>query len=168
MPSTAAGRPPNADAAMPFDPLQPAAGSPLSSQVMREQLVALHEEITSIPQGPVGPAGEAGPTGPPFASAVVDGTTTLDPGQNATVSVGFDGSQVHFAFGLPRGADGGTGPSGPPGEVTQAALDSAIAGTARNPSTIAPLIFAISDPPTQAEVQALLDAHNALLAALLR
>ncbi len=98
---------------MPFDPSQPADGSPLSSAAMRSQLNALNAKINSIPQGP-------------------------------------------------------PGPQGGPGEVSQAALDAAIADTARNPSGIAQLGFAISDPPTQSEVQAILDAYNALLAALLR
>ncbi len=63
----------------------------------------------------------------------------------------------------------GTGrPARPPGEVTQAALDATIATTALNPSAVDPLSVTISDPPTQAEVQAVVDAYNALLAALLR
>ena len=162
---------------MPFDPTLPAAGSPLNSQVMRSQLNALHEEITAIPVGPEGPQGDPGPEGPqgppgadgsqgpPFANAVVEGVTTLNPGEDATVTVSFDGSNVPFAYGIPRGADGA---DGPPGEVTQAVLDAAIAGTAQNPSGIAPLALTISDPPTQGEVQAIMDAYNALLAALQR
>jgi hypothetical protein len=55
---------------------------------------------------------------------------------------------------------------GPPGEVTQAALDAAIAGTAQNPSALSPLSLTISDPPTQAEVQSIVDAYNSLLSAL--
>jgi hypothetical protein len=57
---------------------------------------------------------------------------------------------------------------GPPGEVTQAALDSAIAGTAQNPAALSPLSLTICDPPTQAEVQAIVDAYNTLLATLQR
>jgi hypothetical protein len=37
--------------------------------------------------------------------------------------------------------------------VSVAQLDSAIAGTARNPSGIAPFGGGFSDPPTQAELQ---------------
>lgn len=162
---------------MPFDPTLPTANSPLSSAVMRDQLNALYDLTQSGvpgPQGPPGPEGPAGPTGatgdpgpqgpqgPPFANAVVDSTTTLPAGSDATVSTGFDGVNVHFAFGIPRGDQGA------PGEVTTAQLDSAIATTARNPSSQSPFTLPISDPPTQAEVQALVDAHNALLAALLR
>ncbi len=43
---------------------------------------------------------------------IVDSTTTLDPGNPATLSVSFDGSNVHFAFGIPRGAEGPQGPGG--------------------------------------------------------
>ncbi|HEY6167410.1 MAG TPA: hypothetical protein VI454_05180 [Verrucomicrobiae bacterium] len=82
-------------------------------------------------QGPQGPQGDPGSQGPPFANAVVDGVTTLDPGNNADVTVSFDGSNVHFNFSIPRGD---TGAQGQNGEVSQAALDAAIAGTARNPN----------------------------------
>ena len=86
-------------------------------------------------QGAQGEQGVQGVQGPPFAQAVIDGVTTLDPGQPATVSCWFDGSNVHFTFGIPRGADGQQGPpgeqgiqgiqgeqgpEGPPGEVTNA------------------------------------------------
>jgi hypothetical protein len=111
------------------------------------------------PQGPPGEAGATGPQGPPFANAVVDGVTTLPPGDPATVGVSFDGTNVHFSFGIPQGQ---------PGEVTNATLDAAIAATAVNPSGVSPLSLTISDPPTQSEVQAIVNAYNALLAALVR
>ncbi len=60
--------------------------------------------------------------GPPFAQAVIDAVNTLDPGQAATVSVKFDGSNVRFTFSIPRGNDGGQGEPGHPGEVTNATL----------------------------------------------
>ena len=50
--------------------------------------------------GPGGP-GPAGPQGPPFANALIGGVTTLNPGDNATVTVTFDGTNVQFFFGLP-------------------------------------------------------------------
>ncbi len=59
-------------------------------------------------------------------------------------------------------------PQGPPGEVTSAALTDAIGTTARNPISFAPLTQYISDPPTQAEVQAIQGAFNALLTVLQR
>ena len=77
--------------------------------------------------------------------------------------------------GGPQGEKGDTGETGPPGqdgEVTTAQMDQAIGdaigGTANNPSAIEPLEMTISDPPTQSEVQTLLDAYNALVAALKR
>ena len=94
--------------------------------------------ISSIPQGPQGPPGQngsdgapgqPGPQGPPFASAVVDGVSTLPPGSSAGVSVSFDGSNVHFTFSIPQGADGATGAQGPPGEVTQTDLNNAVQNT---------------------------------------
>ena len=69
---------------------------------------------------------------------------TLNPGQPATVSVSFDGTDVHFSFGIPRGADG---------EVSTAQLTTAIATTATDPSGISPYAGSFSDPPTQAEMQ---------------
>jgi hypothetical protein len=72
--------------------------------------------------GGQGPPGNDGAQGPPFAQAVVDGVTTLDPGQQATVGVSFDGSNVRFQFAIPRGNDGSNGSDGSqgqPGEVSQ-------------------------------------------------
>jgi len=66
------------------------------------------------------------------------------------------------------GAEGPPGPQGPVGEVSQAALDAAIAGTAVNPAALSPLSLTISDPPTQAEVVAVLDKLNELIGAVKR
>jgi hypothetical protein len=61
---------------------------------------------------------------------------------------------------------------GSPGEVTTAqmetAIPTAIGGTAQNPTSITPLSLSISDPPTQAEVQSIVDAYNTLISALQR
>jgi zona occludens toxin (predicted ATPase) len=81
------------------------------------------------------------------------------------VSVSFEGTNVHFTFDIPQGA---TGADGPPGEVTTAALDTAIAGTAQNPSGIAPFAGSFSDPPTQAEMEAFAAYVESLRAALVR
>jgi hypothetical protein len=106
-----------------------------------------------IPQGLVGPEG---PEGPPFAQAVVDSTSTLPPGSQATVGVYFDGTDVHFTFGIPAGG------------VSELALESAIAGTSANSDAVAPLNMAVSDPPTQAEVQSLANKVDELILALRR
>src|SRR5688500_11838248 len=106
---------------MPYDPAFPPANALLVSAQFRDQFTGLHSLITSIPVGPQGPQGIpgndglTGPQGPPFANALVDGVTTLNPGESATVSVSFDGTDVHFSYGIPRGADGATGADGPQG-----------------------------------------------------
>jgi hypothetical protein len=153
---------------MSFNPNLPLDDSLLIAGEMRSQFTGLKTLIDNVPAGPPGPQGpqgeqgpegpqgepgpqgDPGPQGPPFANAVVDGTDTLPPGEPATVSVSFDGSDVHFSFGIPRGADG---EQGPPGEVTTQQLNNAIATTAPNPSGIGPYSGGFSDPPTQAELQ---------------
>jgi hypothetical protein len=65
----------------------------------------LHFSFT-IPRGNDGGTGADGAQGPPFATAVVDSVTTLAPGDPATVDSTFDGTDVHFTFGIPRGNDG--------------------------------------------------------------
>ncbi|MEQ1859603.1 MAG: hypothetical protein ABMA13_06680 [Chthoniobacteraceae bacterium] len=47
-------------------------------------------------------------------------------------------------------------------------LNSAIAGTARNPIAVALLVLTVSDPPTQAELQAVVDKLNELIIATTR
>ena len=103
--------------------------------------------------GGQGPPGNDGAQGPPFAQAIVDGVTTLDPGQQATVQTTFDGSNVRFTFGLPRGNDGSNGSDGsqgPPGEISQAQLDSAISGTSANTNSVSTLDTAFADPDMEA------------------
>jgi hypothetical protein len=124
-----------------------------------------------------GATGATGATGPAFTSFVVDSVTTLPPSQPATAVATFDGTFVRFALGLPQGQpgnngfDGGPGPQGaqgPAGEVTAAQLATAIAGTASNTNPIATLDLAISDPPTQSEVQQVLAKLNELVVGLRR
>jgi hypothetical protein len=103
--------------------------------------------------GGQGPPGNDGAPGPPFAQAVVDSVTTLDPGQQATVGVSFDGSNVRFTFGIPRGSDGtngSDGAQGAPGEVTQAQLDTAINGTSANTNGVSTLDTPFADPDMEA------------------
>ena len=103
--------------------------------------------------GGQGPPGNDGAQGPPFAQAVVDGVTTLDPGQQATVGVSFDGSNVRFQFAIPRGNDGSNGSDGsqgPPGEISQAQLDSAISGTSANTNGVSTLDNGFADPDMEA------------------
>lgn len=109
--------------------------------------------------GGTGDTGAQGPVGPPFAQAIVDAVNTLDPGDPATVSVTFDGTNVRFTFAIPRGATG---------EVTQAALDAAIAGTARNPNTVAPLNLTADGTYNPTQLQSIADKLDELLAGALR
>ena len=67
-------------------------------------------------QGEAGPTGADGPVGPPFAQAVVDGVTTLAPGDLAWVDVNFDGTYVRFSFGIPQGVTGSQGEQGGQGQ----------------------------------------------------
>ena len=108
--------------------------------------------------GGQGPPGNDGAQGPPFAQAIVDSVTTLDPGNPATVGVSFDGSNVRFTFGIPRGNDGSNGSDGsqgPPGEISQAQLDSAISGTSANTNGVSTLDTAFADPDMEAMRQKL-------------
>jgi hypothetical protein len=103
--------------------------------------------------GEPGPPGNDGPQGPPFAQAVVDAVNTLDPWESASVDVSFDGSNVHFTFGIPRGNDGSNGSDGsqgPPGEISQAQLDTAISGTSANTNGVSTLDTAFADPDMEA------------------
>ena len=122
-------------------------------------------------QGIPGNDGGVGPQGPPFANAVVDAVNTLQPGENATVSVSFDGTNVHLTFGIPRGQEGVQGMpgiDGAPGEVTNAQLTAAIGGTSSNTNAVSTMGLAVSDPPTQSEVQQLASKLDELITALRR
>lgn len=66
-------------------------------------------------QGPTGPKGDPGPVGPPGAAATIriGTTTTLAPGEPATVTNSGTESDAVLNFGIPRGPDGsGGGESG--------------------------------------------------------
>ena len=99
---------------------------------------------------------------------------TLQPWENATVQANFDGSAVHFAFGIPRGIDGQQGPQGlqgapgAPGEVTALDLAEDIAGTSTNTNGVATLDAVFSDPPTLADLEAVRGKLNELILALRR
>ena len=141
--------------------------------------------------GPMGPQGVQGPQGPSVAAAVVDGVNTLNPGEPATVSTSFDGSNVHFQFGIPRGvagadgatgaqgpqgndgAQGPTGSQGPAGEVTAQQLGdglaAAIAATSANTNAVPTLDAPFSnDPPTVADLEVLRGKLNEMLLAMRR
>lgn len=75
------------------------------------------------PMGPTGPTGPQGPTGE-AATVTVGSTTTLNPGQSATVTNSGTSGAAVLNFGIPKGekgdtgatgATGATGPQGPTG-----------------------------------------------------
>ena len=109
-------------------------------------------------------------------SAQVDATTTLNPGDAASVQTNFDGASVRLNFGIPRGNDGtagsndgGTGGQGQPGEVSNAQLSSAISGTSNNSSGVGTLDTPFAnDPPTLADLEVMRQAYNTLVLALRR
>jgi hypothetical protein len=125
---------------MPFNPALPTFGSPITSAELRDQFNGLKDLIDTIPVGPPGPEGPEGPPGPQGA----DGNQGAD------------------------GPEGPEGPQGPPGDVSQQQLDDAIAGTANNVDGIEPASVTVSDPPSQAEVQAIVDKLDELINALHR
>jgi len=110
-------------------------------------------------------------------AAIVDNTATLDPGNAATVSVNFDCSNVRFTFGIPRGAvgsngghgaNGAEGGLGPPGEVSNGALASAIGGTSNNSNAVAPLGQSADPNYQQSQIQDLINKVDELINALRR
>ena len=106
----------------------------------------------SIPRGQDGGMGNTGPA----ANPVIDPVTTLPTGQSATASVTFDGTNARFSFGIPAGAQGMTGP---PADLSS---------TSNNSNNVSTLGLAVSDPPTQAQVQALASKLDELILALRR
>jgi hypothetical protein len=143
---------------MPYDPAKPAAE-------MRAQLAGLKALIDATPAGPPGPsgpAGPAGPQGPAFSNIHVGAVATGTPGSPAGAQVSVNGNDVELTFTIPAGE------TGPAGEVSQSALNSAVMGTAQNPTGVSTLSLSISDPPTKAEVEAILAFANAMLSALQR
>ena len=158
---------------MAYNPALPADHTKATAAQMRAQVAGLNDKIDAIPAGPPGPPG---PQGAPFASAIVDTVTTLNPGDPASVTAGFDGTNVHFTFGIPRGATGSdgppgaqgpqgndgaqgpTGPQGPQGEVAAqqltdglaATLASAIANSSANTNSVPMLDTPFADPGLEA------------------
>lgn len=159
---------------MPFDPNFPAANTLADASAMRTQLKALNDKIETTLPGPAGPQGvagekgekgdtgekgEKGDKGEPFAGVVVDGVVQLPYGALPTVTLTFDGSDVHFSLGIPEGAPGA------PGEVTTAAMETAIADALAGVPTIAAMnsaiAAAVSDRPTTATMNATIGASLA-------
>ena len=144
---------------MPFDPTKPVQGSEIDANELRDQFNGLKALIDAIPAGPAGPEG---PQGPAFSNIQVSSVTTGTPGSPAAAQVNVNGSNVELSFTIPAGD------TGAPGEVSNATLAGEISGTARNPNSVAPIPFTVSNPPTQAELQAVVDKLNELIGSLQR
>ena len=133
-----------------FDPTFPASHAELTSDNFRTQFNGLKTLIDAVPTSPI-------------ASVVVDSVSTLPEYEPAAATATFDGANLHFTFAFPRG---------PAGEVSNAALASALStallDTPHNCTGVNPLSLVASDPPTQAEFQALIDKVNELVTALRR
>jgi hypothetical protein len=111
---------------------------------------------------------------PTITGAVLDGVTTGNPGDPATVNLSVVGTELHFSFTLPRGDtgppgnDGQTGLQGPPGEVTNASLAAAIDGTSSNSNTVNTLLLGAPAAYDQLQQQDLITKVNELILALRR
>jgi len=76
--------------------------------------------------------------------------------------VSFDGTNVHFSFGIPQGA------KGDPGDVSQGQLATTIAGTSANSDAVQPLPFTAAPNYDPDQFQAVIDKMNELIQALRR
>ena len=128
---------------------------------MRAQLTALNDRIDAIPAGPSGPPG---PVGPAFSNIQIGTVTTATPGTPASASVSVFGNNVELSFTIPAGEPG----SGVSSTDVSNAIAAEISSTARNPNMVSMLGISISNPPTQAELQAVVDKVNELIGSLIR
>ena len=138
---------------MSYDPSKPVEGTLCDAAEMRSQLNGLKALIDAVPV---------------VTGAAVDSVTL---GSGTSVNVSLVTGVLHFDFILQPG---------PPGEVTQAQLSNDLSNTANqamlntlpqtsaNSNAVALLSGAISNPPTQAEVQENRDKINELINALRR
>ena len=77
---------------------------------------------------------------------------TLDPGQNAAVSVSFDGTNVRFTFDIPRGSEGTAGQPGNDGAAGEVTLAQLTAYPRANTNAVSTLDDPFTnDPPTPAD-----------------
>ena len=157
-----------------FDPTLPLTSANVTSAELRSQFNGLKDLIDAIQS---------------IGSATVDAVNTVPPGDPAAVSVSVIGSTLHFTFDVPAGqprADGAEGPpgsaggdgmpgepgpegpQGQAGEVTLQQLNDAIANTSANSDGVSTLDLFPSDPPTQAEMQDVVNKINELIEALRR
>jgi hypothetical protein len=142
---------------MPFDPNIPAQNAELTSAMFRGQFTGLKDLIDSMGN---------------ITGAVVDAVNTLPSGTPAAVSIQMVGSELHFTFDIPQGNEGPTGAAGQPGEVSLTDLNNGLQNNlsqcSNNSNGVDTLGFAVSDPPTQSEMQQVLSKLDELIQALRR
>jgi len=140
-----------------FDPTYPPTNALIESAPLRAQFNGLKDLIDAIAT---------------LNAAVVDGVTTLPPGDPATVSLSLTGTTMHFTFGIPQGATGAEGPQGVPGEVTQTDLSNAVAtmlGQSSNTSNAVAVLGQIADGSyNAAQMQEVINKLDELILALRR
>jgi hypothetical protein len=132
---------------MPFDPNYPPQDAEIESAPLRVQFTSLKTLIDAVPT---------------ITSAVVDAVNTLPAGDPAEVSVSVIGDVLHLTFGIPMGQ------SGPPGEVTLADMNAAIATTSSNSNGVSLLSQAVDPDYNQSQMQVLFNKVDELITALRR
>jgi hypothetical protein len=130
-----------------FDPTLPEDGALVIAGVLRDQFNGLADMIEAVPT---------------ISSAVVDAVNTLPAGDPAEVSVSVIGDVLHLSFGIPMGQ------SGPPGEVTTAALNAAIATTSSNSNAVVNLSELAEGTYNQTQMQNVINKVDELINALRR
>jgi hypothetical protein len=118
-------------------------------------------------EGPQGPPGAQGDTGP-MGGAGPDGPQGPQGPTGEPGPIGPEGPEGPLG---PQGPQGPQGPPGPPPEVTMQDLNNAVgqtlmnalAGSSANTNAISTLSRVISDPPTQADMQAFADKLDELI-----
>ena len=140
-----------------FDPTYPPTNALIESAPLRAQFNSLKALIDSMAS---------------VSAAVVDGVTTLPPGDPATVSLNVVANTLHFTFGIPQGNDGQQGPQGLPGEVSQADLSNAMLNTlsecSNNSNGVGSIAMNVDPDYSQNQVQQIVDKLEELIQALRR
>ena len=146
-----------------IDPGQPASVSAQITGTVMHLTFNIPRGATGIAgtRGAPGGPGPAGPQGPPLANALIGGVTTLNAGDSAWVTVSFDGTNVQFFFGIPRGIDGASG-------VTPQVLDTAISGTSRKSNNVPTLNQTADADYNPSQMQMVMNTMNDLINALRR
>jgi len=132
---------------MPYDPNYPPQDAEIESAPLRVQFQGLKTLIDAVPT---------------VTSAVVDAVNTLPAGDPAEVSVSVVGDVLHLSFGIPMGQ------SGPPGEVSLADMNAAIATTSSNSNAVTMLSQVADAEYSQTQMQSLFTKVDELLMALRR